>query len=41
MKTGHNHTTLNLQYKALNKLGAYCAIAEKCFERFFLGEKRA
>ena len=28
-KTGHNRTSLNLQYKALNTLGAYLRIIEK------------
>ena len=39
VKTGHNCTSLNLQYKALNTLGAYLHIVEKFrkfFERFFL-----
>ena len=28
-KTGHNRTSLNLQYKALNTLGAYLRIVKK------------
>ena len=43
-KTGHNRTSLNLQYKALKTLGAYWRIIEKfhkIFERFFLCEQMA
>ena len=29
VKTGHNRTSLNLQYKALNTLGAYLRIVKK------------
>jgi len=29
VKTGHNRTSLNLQYKALNTLGAYLHIVEE------------
>jgi len=42
-KTGHTRTSLNLQYKALNTLGAYLRIVKKfCkfFEHFFLSERR-
>jgi len=28
-KTGHNRTSLNLQYKALNTLGTYLCIVKK------------
>ena len=35
-KIGHNHTSLNLQYKALNTFGAYLRITEKKFRAFFL-----
>ena len=28
-KTGHNRTSLNMQYKALNTLGAYLRIVKK------------
>ena len=41
-KTGHNRTSLNLQYKALNTLGTYLRIVKKIkfFERFFLSERK-
>jgi len=41
VKTGHNCTSINLQYKALNTLGAYLYIVEKFhkfFERFLVKE---
>ena len=33
-KTGHNLTSLNLQYKALNTVGAYLHIVEKTSVNF-------
>jgi len=33
-KTGHNYTSLNLQYKALNTLGTYLHIIKKKFVNF-------